>query len=353
MQRMKSANYLIFGFHGLSYALPAEIVQEIIPLPELSPTDEMPPWIRGIFYLRGGFIPVIDLEQRIYNKRHICKTTDNLIILSKESFKPAIIVSEVFDVIEIEESEIKQINEVFPETGDHSFHFVEGVTNAGGSIVTLLSVENILSLWVDPAGLLNLPSESDSVDEPQFPLGVNRYFSPESSEEERIIFKERAASFRENIEIEDESEKNAYAVVKLENEFLGIDLKTITGFSEIKKISRVPCCPSHIPGQINYHGKIITLVDISPVFKLKPSKNYSGSKVIIVNLDEGEAGVLVDDIEDVIYLKNGDISSERSSLNLINDSFQKGKVHYKNRMLTLVDLERVLLFGNLSVNDDV
>ncbi|MBK7868686.1 MAG: chemotaxis protein CheW [Ignavibacteriales bacterium] len=142
-------------------------------------------------------------------------------------------------------------------------------------------------------------------------------------------------------------------MVKLGNELLGIDLKTISGFSEIKKISRVPCCPPHIPGQINYHGKIITLVDMSPVFKLKTSKNYNGSKVIIVNLEEGEAGVLVDDVEDVIYLKNGDISTSLSPLNLINDSFQKGTVHYKNRMLTLVDLERVLLFGNLSVNDEV
>ena len=124
-------------------------------------------------------------------------------------------------------------------------------------------------------------------------------------------------------------------------------------FSEIKKISKVPCCPPHIPGQINYHGKIITLVDMSPVFKLKTSKNYKGSKVIIVNLEEGEAGVLVDEVEDVIYLKNSDISTSQSTINLINDSFQKGTVHYKNRILTLVDLERVLLFGSLSVNDEV
>lgn len=350
---MKSSNYLVFGFNGLSYALPAEIVQEIIPLPELSPTDEMPSWIRGVFFLRGKFIPVIDLEQRINNKRHICKTTDNLIILSKDSFQPAIIVSEVYDVVEIDQEEIKRINEVFPETGNYSFHFVEGVTNTGGSIVTLLSVDNILSLWVDPAALPDLPAESETAENPQHPDAGNRYFSPESSDEEKTIFKERADSLREIIEVEDSTEKTAYAVVKLGNEFLGIDLKTISGFSEIKKISRVPCCPPHIPGQINYHGKIITLVDMSPVFKLKPPKNYKGSKVIIVNLEEGEAGVLVDDVEDVVYLKNSDISPSRSTINLINDSFQKGTVHYKDRMLTLVDLERVLLLGNLSVNDEV
>jgi purine-binding chemotaxis protein CheW len=350
---MKSSNYLIFGFNGLSYALPAVIVLEIIPLPELSLTDEIPSWIRGVFSLRGKFIPVIDLEQRINNKRHVCKTTDNLIILSKDSFQTAIIVSEVFNVVEIGEDEIKRINEVFPENSNYSFHFIEGITNNGGSTVTLLSVENILSLWVDPSKLFNLPEESDSVEDHQLPVAGIRYFSPESSNQEKIIFKERADSFREIIEIEDSSQKSAYAVVKLGDEFLGIALKTISGFSEIKKISRVPCCPSHIPGQINYHGKIITLVDMSPVFKLKPPKNYKGSKVIIVNLQEGEAGVLVDDVEDVVYLKISDISPSRSTINLINDSFQKGTVHYKNRMLTLIDLERVLLFGNLSVNDEV
>lgn len=350
---MKTSNYLVFGLNGLSYALPAEIVQEIIPLPELSPTDEMPSWIRGVFFLRGKFIPVIDLKQRITNQRHSCLTTDNLIILSKDSFQPAIIVSDVFDVVEINENEIKSIDTVFPETGNYSFHFVEGVTNTGGSIVTLLSVENILSLWVDPSEFLDLPEESELSEQPQLHMTGDRYFSPESSQEERRIFKERADSFSGIIEVEDSSEKTAYAVVKLGNEFLGIDLKTISGFSGIKKISKVPCCPPHIPGQINYHGKIITLVDMSPVFKLKTSKNHKGSKVIIVNLEEGEAGVLVDEVEDVIYLKNSDISTSQSTINLINDSFQKGTVHYKNRILTLVDLERVLLYGSLSVNDEV
>jgi chemotaxis signal transduction protein len=62
---------------------------------------------------------------------------------------------------------------------------------------------------------------------------------------------------------------------------------------------------------------------------------------------------MVDEVEDVIYLKNSDISTSQSTINLINDSFQKGTVHYKNRILTLVDLERVLLYGSLSVNDEV
>ncbi|MBK7868687.1 MAG: chemotaxis protein CheW [Ignavibacteriales bacterium] len=129
---MKSSNYLVFGFNGLSYALPAELVQEILPLPELTPTDEMPSWIRGVFYLRGRFIPVIDLGQRINNKRHVCKTTDNLIILSKDTFQHAIIVSEVYDVVEIEEDEIKKIDNVFPDGGNYSFHFVEeSPTRAG------------------------------------------------------------------------------------------------------------------------------------------------------------------------------------------------------------------------------
>lgn len=350
---MEASNYLIFGFNGLLYALPAEMVQEILPLPELTPTDEMPSWIRGVFNLRGKFIPVIDLAHRIYNKRYICKTTDKIVIFSKDSFKPAIIVNEVYDVVSLGKNEIEGIGKVFPEVGKYSFHFVEGVTISGGSIVTLLSIDNILNLWVDPLELINIPEDSEPGNEPLPAVVGDRYFSPESSNEDRIIFRERANSFKEIIEVEDSSLKTAYAIVKLENEYLGIDLKTISGFSEVKKFSKVPCCPPHIPGQFNYHGKIITLVDISPVFKLKFSKNHNRSTVIIVNLKAGEAGVLVDEVEDVVYLKNSDISPAQSTINLLNESFQNGTVLYNNRILTLIDLEKVLLFGNLSVSEEI
>ena len=350
---MNSFNYLVFELNGLSYALPAEMVQEILPLPELTPSDEMPPWIRGIFDLRGRFIPVIDLDQRINGTRHRCLVTDNVIVLSNGEFSPALIVSEVNNVVEIKQEDITDIRNVMPEDGNTSYHFVEGVTNSGGIIVTLLSIRNILTL----TDTVDFPAKTDDNRETPsaelLPEARDRYFSPESGSEEREIFRERANSLREKQIADDNIDREPVAVIKLNNEYLGIDLSIIQGFHEIKKVSPVPCCPPHIIGQINYHGNIITLVDISPVFKIQSDRNAKRTKVIIVRLEEGEAGIPVDEVEDVIYINKADISPLPTASKFVNDSFQKGAAHYQDKMLTLIDLEKILLNGNLIVHEEV
>jgi purine-binding chemotaxis protein CheW len=350
---MNSSNYLIFELNGLSYALPAGMVQEILPLPELTPTDEMPPWIRGIFDLRGRFIPVLDLNQRINGTRHRCLLTDKVIVLSNGDYSPALMVSDVNNVVEIQQENIEDIRNIVPEDGNTSYNFVEGITNSGGVIVTLLSIKNILSLaeTLDWKEEINENKEKKSAD--LLPEAQNRYFAPELTSEEREIFRGRAISLREKKVVEDSIEREPIAVIKLNNEYLGIDLKVIRGFHEIKKVSPVPCCPPHIIGQINYHGDIITLVDISPVFKIHPDRSAKRTKVIIVALNEGEVGIPVDEVEDVVYINKADISPLPTASKFVNDSFQKGAVSYLDKMLTLVDPEKILLNGNLIVHEEV
>jgi len=350
---MKSTNYLVFELNGLTCALPADTVQEIIPLPELTLSDEMPPWIRGIFNLRGKFIPVIDLNQRINNTRHRCLVSDNVIVLSNGSYSPALLVSKVNNVLEIQSDEIEDIRSVHPEDANTSYRFVEGVTNSGGTIITILSTQNILTLGTEAGSLSENEKEEDSIRLEDTQELQTRYFSPESDSNERIIFKERANSFFEKQTEDDTSDRDPVAVIKLNNEYLGIDLRIIQGFHEIKKVSPVPCCPSHIIGQINYHGSIITLVDISPVFKIQADKNAKRTKVIIVNLAEGEAAIPVDEVEDVIYINKAEVSQLPTASKFINDSFQKGAVHYQEKMLTLIDLEKILLNGSLIVQEEI
>jgi purine-binding chemotaxis protein CheW len=104
---------------------------------------------------------------------------------------------------------------------------------------------------------------------------------------------------------------------------------------------------------MNYHGNIITLVDISPVFKIQSGENLKYNKVMIIKLEEGEVGIPVDDIDDVVYLKPEDISLLPVASKFVNDEFQKGAAHYNGIMLSLIDIEKILTNGNLIVNEEV
>lgn len=45
------------------FALPVELLREIVPLPPITPLPACPPWILGIAHIRGTLLSVVDLAQ--------------------------------------------------------------------------------------------------------------------------------------------------------------------------------------------------------------------------------------------------------------------------------------------------
>lgn len=58
-------NLLIFPLSDQLYAFDISIVEELIPLPELTQIGSTLPFVKGIIDLRGTIIPVIDLKIRL------------------------------------------------------------------------------------------------------------------------------------------------------------------------------------------------------------------------------------------------------------------------------------------------
>src|SRR5665647_2867557 len=72
--------YLIFGHRGARYGLDVRAVRELVWLPELSPIEELPPYIAGVFNLRGQVVPVMDLGLRFGHARKPFLTSDRIIV---------------------------------------------------------------------------------------------------------------------------------------------------------------------------------------------------------------------------------------------------------------------------------
>lgn len=58
-------NLLIFPLNDQLYAFDISIVEELIPLPELTHIRSSLPFIKGVIDLRGTIIPIIDLKMRL------------------------------------------------------------------------------------------------------------------------------------------------------------------------------------------------------------------------------------------------------------------------------------------------
>jgi chemotaxis-related protein WspB len=54
---------LVFQVGTERYAIPCQKLVEVIPLVKLRTLAQSPPWLAGIFTLRGALVPVVDLCQ--------------------------------------------------------------------------------------------------------------------------------------------------------------------------------------------------------------------------------------------------------------------------------------------------
>jgi purine-binding chemotaxis protein CheW len=351
---MTNKPYLIFSINGSLYGVEAFCVREIFSLPNLTPIAEAPVDIVGVVNLRGDILPVIDLNVRFGYEELDYSLTDSVIVLEWQELRLGIIVNQVLEVHHISLQEMA--NELFyrQEINRNASHFMTGIGKVGADIIMLLNQENLLSYSQNiDLSLTKKTLENGEV------LGKNfkkkLVFFPQATQEEKAILKERANNLRQPTEREDFVGLIPLAVVGLNGEYFGLDLPIVQEFTDIRQVTPVPCCPPHIVGNMNLRGEILTLVDIRSVLNmpiLGMEKN-TNSKVMIIKIDDLVAGVTVDEVFDVMYLQPSQILSVPTAVHSANSDYLRGTASYRERMMSILDLSKILQQGDLIVNEEV
>jgi purine-binding chemotaxis protein CheW len=142
----------------------------------------------------------------------------------------------------------------------------------------------------------------------------------------------------------------ALAVVSLEGERFALGLESVHEFTDVTQITPIPCCPGHIVGNMNLRGEILTLVDIRGFLNLDASPDRQSKKAVVMRLDQLVAGVVVDEVFDVVYVHPKEISSIPTAIHSADNEYLKGVAKHEDSMMSLLDLPRLLTQGELVVN---
>jgi len=335
---------LLFTLNNHRFAVDSLSVREILWLPELTPVEESPQYIVGVFNLRGKILPVMDLSIRFGHGQKPYHLTDSIIILESEGIFIGIIVNGVHDVVGIPESDIEPAltygkKDIYP-------HFIEGEAKIGGEIIMLLNHKTIISaefgLW--NAELETLPIEHSAL---RTPHSAFEGFSPE----DMAIFHQRAISLMQPYESLAPANQIPISVVSLNGEYYGVSLDTVKEFLETRDIMPVPCTPPHIVGDMNLRGDILTLVDIRGVLNL-PVKGRDKGKIIVAHINDLIVGVTVDDVLEVINISPSEFRPVPAAVSDINHEYIKGEFPYNNKMLSILDLKKILTNKELFVDEE-
>ena len=333
--------YLVFGHRGARYGLDARAVREVVWLPELSPIEELPPHIVGVFNLRGKVVPVMDLGLRFGHARDGYRLSDRVIVVETEAARVGIVVNELYDVATIPQATIESVAG-YQSLGARA-QFVRGEAKFGDSIVMLLD-ENALVQSAPPEDVVALAGPGVAQEAP------TAAFAPASAEDAQV-FRERVHGLARETQAEDRAGLAAFGVIGLGGELFGLSMDVVREFAHISSVVPVPCCPPHIVGNMNLRGDVLTLVDIRPALGM-PIQGAMG-EVVVLRVSELLLGVPAAEIVDVVYLGQADIVSVPVASDGEGKAYCKGVATIGGRAISILDVEKILAARELQVAEQV
>ncbi|MBC5635983.1 chemotaxis protein CheW [Ornithinibacillus sp. BX22] len=131
-------------------------------------------------------------------------------------------------------------------------------------------------------------------------------------------------------------------VFQLKDEEFAVSVQQIGSIERIQTITRVPNTAHFVKGVINLRGVVTPIVDLRSRIGIEEAEYTESTRIIIVNLEDMEVGLIVDAANDVIDISTETIEPAPEVIGAVNADYIEGVVKLENRLLILLDLRKVL-----------
>lgn len=133
-------------------------------------------------------------------------------------------------------------------------------------------------------------------------------------------------------------------VFRLRDEEFGVDIKQVREIVRMMAITHLPEAPGFIEGVINLRGQVIAVIDLARQFELSAQKELPKSaRIVVVEVKDQTIGMIVDEVPEVLRISTDSIEPTPEVIQTeIRQDYIKGVGKMEDRLLILVDLEKVL-----------
>ena len=132
------------------------------------------------------------------------------------------------------------------------------------------------------------------------------------------------------------------AVFMLNNTYYGVPILQVKEIVKMTEITKLPNTPDFVQGIVNLRGEIIPIIDMRRRFGLPDIEISENWKILILKSGEVLFGVMVDQISEVEKIPTALIENPPKIVAGVNGKFISGIAKTENRLLILLDVERIL-----------
>lgn len=265
--------YLFMSLADESFAVTLEVTREIIFVPEhITPVKEAGRGVMGVITLRDELITAIDLRVVLGFESAKISEYSRFLIVNQNGKSLALLVDSIEEVKDVALSLVEKLPARFSESK------IEAIYKAKDGITSLIDKEFVLSL-------------------------INEYYI----EDNDMLL----SSDEKKQEESDDEDASEIAVFSVNKEEFALDIEDVQEIIKFTNVTPVPEAPSYVDGVINLRGLVI------PIFSLPERlgfvKNISeNSKILVCNFGGERIGLLVDDVNEILFVDNEAVSESDS-----------------------------------------
>ncbi|MBP1971210.1 purine-binding chemotaxis protein CheW [Virgibacillus natechei] len=136
-----------------------------------------------------------------------------------------------------------------------------------------------------------------------------------------------------------------FIVFKLKNQSYGVDVQQVLSIERTQEITAVPRTSAFIKGVIQLRGEMTPIIDLKERLQLGETEKTDANRILVVQLDDIQVGLIVDSASEVIDIDPAVIEPAPKIIGEIQETFLKGVAKLEERLLILLDLEKILDFN--------
>jgi purine-binding chemotaxis protein CheW len=128
----------------------------------------------------------------------------------------------------------------------------------------------------------------------------------------------------------------------IEDEEFGVEILKVQEIIRMMEITRVPRAPQFVEGVINLRGKVIPIIDLRKRFGLETLPHDKNTRIIVIEISAMIVGFIVDSVSEVLRIPANTIEPPPPVVSGLDSEYISGVGKLQDRLLILLDLDRLL-----------
>lgn len=128
----------------------------------------------------------------------------------------------------------------------------------------------------------------------------------------------------------------------LNNELCSVEASMVFKIEKYSEVSTIPQMPDYIKGLYNLRGRVVPVLDLNKRFSMGDSEITKKTKIIITEKDGQLFGFMVNNVLEIINLKDDSIDKSDAIIKVNNKKYIKGVGKKDDKLFSIIDLNEVL-----------